>query len=266
MAAPSTPDPLPDRGRLADRIFHDLKQQIVGGELPRGARLPTERELAARYGASGPTVREAVRGLTVIGFVEVRQGSGAVVSASGDSLVAMSLSAVIQLKSVEASQALELLAVLNQHAAGSAIVHATAADLRRLRETAESLAEANSIASAIAGIRGFHHALVRAAHNPLLEVICDFLSDVQIEVARELAGESLDLWKAILGGLQDPRMRFVEAIERRDDKAATRCARAFHDEAIRIITSLPEAQAGRLSDPRLEGMLSKVVNRMDRPS
>jgi len=266
MPATSTPERLPDRTRLADRIFHDLKQQIVGGELPRGTRLPTERELAIRYGASGPTVREAIRGLTVIGFVEVRQGSGAFVSASGDSLVAMSLSAVIQLKSVEASQALELLAVLNQHAAASAIVHATTTDLRRLREAAESLAEVRSIASATTGVRSFHHALVRAAHNPLLEVICDFLADVQIEVAREVADESIVLWIAILGELQAARMRFVEAIERRDAKASTRLGRAFHDETIRLITSLPKAQAGRLSDPRLDAMLSKVVNRMDRAS
>lgn len=255
--------PLPDRGRAADRIFHDLKRQIVGGELAKGSRLPTERELAERYRVSPPTVREAIRGLTVIGFVQVRHGSGAVVSASGDALVAMSLGAVIQLKNVEAAQALELLMVLSQHAATSAVVDATMSDLRRLREAAESLEEITGVQQAVSGVRAFHHALVRAAHNPLLEVICDFLADVQVEVAREVAGDSVVVWKAIMDGLQPARLRFVEALERRDAKAASLRAREFHTETIRSITSLPRAREVRLSDPRLRAMLSSVVERME---
>jgi GntR family transcriptional repressor for pyruvate dehydrogenase complex len=50
-----------DRSRVADQIFKDLRHQIVLGELPRGSKLPTERELAERYQVSGPTVREAIR-------------------------------------------------------------------------------------------------------------------------------------------------------------------------------------------------------------
>lgn len=264
MLAAQTPVPLPDRGRAADRIFHELKRQIVSGELPRGSRLPTERELAEMFGVSAPTVREAIRGLTVIGFVQVRHGSGAVVSASGESLVAMSLGAVIQLKSAEASHALELLTVLNEYAATSAVVHATSGDLRRLRDAAESLGDVSGVQQAVAGVRAFHHALVHASHNPLLGVICDFLSDVQVEIAREVAEDSLVAWKAIIDELQPARMRFLQAVERRDARAASLRAREFHAEAIRSITSLPKAQEVRLSDPRLKAMLSSVVERMGR--
>ena len=263
MLAVREPPPLPDRGRAADRIFHDLKRQILGGDLPKGTRLPTERELAQTYRVSAPTVREAIRGLTVIGFVQVRHGSGAVVSANGDALVAMSLGAVIQLKSVEAAQALELLMVLNEHAATSAVVHATVGDLRRLRDAAESLDEVASVAQAVAGVRAFHHALVRASHNPLLEVICDFLSDVQVEVAREVTEGSVVVWKSIVDELQPARMRFVEALERRDARAAPQRAREFHAQTIRSITSLPRAREVRLSDPRLKAMLSSIVDRME---
>lgn len=262
MLAVGSPAAVPDRSRVADRIFDDLKGQIVSGRLPRGTRLPTEKELAERYGVSGQTVREAIRGLTVIGFVQVRQGSGAVVSASGDSLVAMSLGAVIQLKGVEVAHALELLSVLNGHAAASSVVHATPSDLRRLREAAESLSEVTAVVQAVAGVRAFHHALVRAAHNPLLEVICDFLSDVQVEIAREVAEDSLVAWRSILDELQPVRMRFVDAVERRDARAAGARAREFHAEAVRAITTLPKAQEVRLTDPRLKVMLASVVNRM----
>ena len=45
------------RGRVADQIVEDLRGQILSGVLPDGARLPSERELAARYDVSAPTIR-----------------------------------------------------------------------------------------------------------------------------------------------------------------------------------------------------------------
>ena len=55
-----------DRSRMADKIFKDLKNSIVLGEIAQGSKLPSEKELALRYGVSGPTVREAVRGLSLL--------------------------------------------------------------------------------------------------------------------------------------------------------------------------------------------------------
>jgi GntR family transcriptional repressor for pyruvate dehydrogenase complex len=45
------------RGRVADQIVEDLRGQILSGVLPDGARPPSERELAARYDVSAPTIR-----------------------------------------------------------------------------------------------------------------------------------------------------------------------------------------------------------------
>ncbi len=58
--------------QVADR----LAQRIVGGEIPPGARLPSERDLAAELTVSRPTLREALIALELMGYVEVRGGSG----------------------------------------------------------------------------------------------------------------------------------------------------------------------------------------------
>jgi len=76
--------------------------------LPRGARLPPERELAQRFGVSGPTVREAIRGLSALGLVEVRHGSGAYVAPNIDGIVAVSLGALIQLEEVGVEELIRL--------------------------------------------------------------------------------------------------------------------------------------------------------------
>src|SRR5260370_22893916 len=98
--------PLVDRERIADQIFKDLRNDIILGTIPRGTKLPSEKELAQRYGVSGPTVREAVRGLSLLGFAAVRYGSGAYVIADPELLVAMSLSSVIQLGKLGAADVL----------------------------------------------------------------------------------------------------------------------------------------------------------------
>lgn len=67
----------------SDRLYQDLARKLLGelgsGRFAVGDRLPAERELAAQYNVSRPTVREAVIALEVQGLVEVRVGSGAYV-------------------------------------------------------------------------------------------------------------------------------------------------------------------------------------------
>ncbi|HEY2579465.1 MAG TPA: GntR family transcriptional regulator [Streptosporangiaceae bacterium] len=58
------------------RIARDLRQAIEAGELAAGQRLPSERELAARYGTARNTAREAIRLLAAAGLVDVEHGRG----------------------------------------------------------------------------------------------------------------------------------------------------------------------------------------------
>jgi len=61
---------------LYRRIAEDLGRQITSGELPPGTKLPSEDDLAKRYGASRNTVREAIRWLATSGRVVSRSGQG----------------------------------------------------------------------------------------------------------------------------------------------------------------------------------------------
>lgn len=61
---------------LWHRIEGVLRHKIAIGEYQPGAALPSEPELAASFGVSRMTVREAVRGLTSQGLVRQIQGKG----------------------------------------------------------------------------------------------------------------------------------------------------------------------------------------------
>lgn len=70
------------RGLAAWRQIADaLSQQIHSGELKAGAQLPTEAQLAARFGVNRHTVRRALAALGADGLVRSSQGRGAFVEA-----------------------------------------------------------------------------------------------------------------------------------------------------------------------------------------
>lgn len=68
-----------DGQALVDSVFEHLLKDIVSGAYPAGTRLPAERELSRKLGASRPTLREALRRLGEWNLVEPRRGSGIVV-------------------------------------------------------------------------------------------------------------------------------------------------------------------------------------------
>lgn len=57
-------------------IAQRLLRAITSGELPAGARLPGDRELAGQYGVSRSTAREAMLALELVGAVEIQHGNG----------------------------------------------------------------------------------------------------------------------------------------------------------------------------------------------
>lgn len=67
-------------GATAERVTGALRQDVLTGVLPPGARL-TESSLAERYGTSRVPVREALRVLAADGFLELRPNAGATVAA-----------------------------------------------------------------------------------------------------------------------------------------------------------------------------------------
>lgn len=62
------------RPRLSEVVLDHIKEKILSGALKPGDELPSETELANAFQISKPTVRDALRHLSVLGLVEIRQG------------------------------------------------------------------------------------------------------------------------------------------------------------------------------------------------
>jgi DNA-binding FadR family transcriptional regulator len=76
------PDPLihpVSRATLPQEIVKALTDLIMKGVWKPGDLIPSEKELALRFGVGRSTVREAVKSLVVIGVLEARAGEGSFV-------------------------------------------------------------------------------------------------------------------------------------------------------------------------------------------
>lgn len=62
------------KASISKQIAEQLRSAIVAGQFKIGQRLPTEDELAQRYGVSRPSVREALKRLAAQNLVRARRG------------------------------------------------------------------------------------------------------------------------------------------------------------------------------------------------
>lgn len=79
MTVPKAEPDAPDRRSLHERIAADLRDDIMGGELPPGAKLPSTTHLKARFDASNATVQKALQLLKDEGLVVGRAGAAVTV-------------------------------------------------------------------------------------------------------------------------------------------------------------------------------------------
>lgn len=256
MAA-ATPNPRVIRSRVADQILADLRRRILRGELADGTKLPAERDLAATYGVSGATIREAVRVLSATGLLDVRHGSGSYVRANVGALIATLLVSVVEMEPTSLIDLLDVAQALNARAAQLAAERATAEELVALR-AAENVPD-TQVDEVIGGLKRFFTTLWAAAHNPLLTALTRFLMDIQLGIALELSGGRVDLWQTAARELAGKRSALVDALEARNPEAAAALIAAYHAHLISMIESLPKTIELKIKDPEMTEFLSSFV-------
>ncbi|MFL4909933.1 FadR/GntR family transcriptional regulator [Streptomyces sp. MMS24-I2-30] len=192
-------------------------------------------------------------------LVRVRHGSGSFVTVRTETLIAVSMASAIPLESAPVTDVMDILGVVNSHAAGLTARHATDEQIAALRTCAEGLADLDDLDRAMDGLRDFLRRLAEPCGNPVLAAICVSLGEVQVELARELSQRELLPLRKVAGALQQDRIAVVAALEARDPERAVRVTRAYPVHALDLLTSVPEAREVRCSDPSCTGLISSLM-------
>ncbi|MEY9838647.1 FadR/GntR family transcriptional regulator [Streptacidiphilus sp. EB103A] len=162
---------------VTDEAIARIKEMIVSGLLPAGARLPREEDLAVQLGISRNSLREAVRALTAMRILISRQGDGTYVSSLEPHLLLEELSFVADVSHGDsAAQLLEVRRLLEPQATALAAHRITDQGLAALRVILESSMKADSVEAFIEWDIAFHRAIVDTIGNPVLSLLLDTLS------------------------------------------------------------------------------------------
>ena len=80
MATADRTSASPQEGRVVETIKEELRTLIVSGRLPEGAPVPSEHELATRFGVNRNHTRLVLRDLAVEGYILRTRGRRSVVA------------------------------------------------------------------------------------------------------------------------------------------------------------------------------------------
>ncbi|WP_042388154.1 MULTISPECIES: FadR/GntR family transcriptional regulator [Streptacidiphilus] len=162
---------------VTDEAIEKIKTMILSGQLKPGDRLPKEPDLAAELGLSRNSLREAVKALSLLNVLDVRQGDGTYVSSLEPPLLLEALTFILDLH--QDGSVLELFqvrAVLESAAAGLAAQHVTDAEVAGMRELLGSLGENPSVEELIANDLEFHRRIAQASGNAVLGSLIESLA------------------------------------------------------------------------------------------
>ncbi len=208
------------RRPVPDVIAERLTMKIDAGSLRPGDRLPSEPELARRFGVGRSSVREAVRKLHTLGVVEVVNGRGTFVRTPPEDDPTLRFLRWSAKEGFAVAEVLEARIGLEVTAAGFACLRATekeVATLLRLSTQHTAAHTGGDLAELVETDQHFHEALIAAAHNDVLQQLYDPLVSTLAEFRRR----TLSLAGAPERSGHD-HGSIVAAIQRGDGAAARR--------------------------------------------
>jgi GntR family transcriptional repressor for pyruvate dehydrogenase complex len=224
----------------ATQIVAEVREALFEKRLSPGDFLGTEKDLAARFGASRIVARDALRSLEALGIVEIRRGKGggARIAQGNPRLFAEALAVQLELTGVAVAEIMDAQRAVETLAAELAAQNATAADVARLRQLlAEAEAATGDLDRFTRLSRDFHLAVADASHNRVLAV--QLVSLEHVSWPRRNVTATARLARHIL----EIHTRLADLIELRDAAAA----RALMDDHVKMIRARRVAERGEAS-------------------
>src|SRR3954465_15361996 len=165
------------RVSVTDDAIAKIKEMIVSGELQPGDRLPRESDLARRLGLSRSSLREAVRALSLVRILDVRQGDGTYVTSLDAALLLDALSFVIQLHHDRSVlELLEARRLPEGEAAALAASRIEPGQVAELHRLIEAMPGCTGVEEFVENDLAFHRTIAAATGNSVVAKLLESLS------------------------------------------------------------------------------------------
>lgn len=208
------------RETVAEMVARRIMAMIQSRALKPGDQLPPERDLAESLAVSRPSVREAIRGLSILGVVRSRQGGGAYITELDAESLLGPIRFYLSLEDMNVRELYDARSLIESDVARRAAVNMTDGQLDRLaailRAQEATLHDARAFRLSD---HAFHEAIWQGCGNAFLSRIGESLNVLGLEF-RKRASET--------GGVLQQSFRdhgvLLAALRARDPDAAARAA------------------------------------------
>jgi GntR family transcriptional repressor for pyruvate dehydrogenase complex len=158
------------RTSVSDAIANQLVELISQGSLKPGDRIPSEKQLCEQFNVGRTSVREALRSLAGMGFLESHAGEGTFVTQDSSKYLERAFHWGLLLDRKIIDDLIDTRLMLETHTAKLAARKASAADLAEMDSALRGMAASmESPAEYLEHDLRFHLAIAKATQNSILQ-------------------------------------------------------------------------------------------------
>ena len=162
---------------LTDEAIGKIKEMITSGRVRPGEKLPREADLAAELGLSRNSLREAVKALSLINVLDVRQGDGTYATSLAPSLLLEALSFIVDFhRDDTVLEFLEVRRILEPAATGLAALRMTQEQKDSLGKVLDAVTVDSPVDDFVATDLEFHKEIALGSGNTVLASLVDNMS------------------------------------------------------------------------------------------
>ena len=229
-----------ERMPVGEMVARRILDMVKAGSLKPGDQLPTERDLAQSLNVSRPSVREAIRGLAILGVVRTVQGGGAYISDLDAEALLGPIQFFLSLQDLNITELYDARSLIESDVARRAAVNMDGPSLARLEAILETQKDCLDDPDAFrASDYAFHEIIWIGSGNAFLKRIGESLNVIGLEF-RKRASES----PAVLRQSYADHKVLVAALKARDADAAAKAAEQHMQNVYRVTIEQPDMKKG----------------------
>lgn len=164
-----------------DQIVKQIKELIIRGVYKTGDKLPPEPDLCEAFGVSRVTIRESLKKLSMMGLVDIRQGSGTYVKNVDLGIFMRPLFQLIEFEDIDIETIYDAREIIEGGTAYLAAINRTDIECKELELILSRLndaADAKDILRVRRFDSEFHIKVSKMSHNTLLQACVSTIEEI----------------------------------------------------------------------------------------
>jgi len=174
--------------KVGEQVYDQMKEMLVSGAWNQGEKIPSENDLAAQFGVSRITVRQAIQRLAALGLLETRVGEGSFVKTINLVEGMNSLIPMVYLERTAMEELFEFREIIEAESVILATKYSTKEDISELKYILDKMIsyekESNMTALVKADV-DFHYKITEMTKNKFLIKTMAIIRDVFENAIRE---------------------------------------------------------------------------------